>query len=140
MFRHPRCRHNRRWMYFNFHCSSSRFRSPLSPFPSVFHRARAVDPLPLTSPSQCPDRSTAAGIKRGSARRGILGGRSRAQSVGEVMGKRRILVAMSGGVDSSVAAALLLEHGHEVIGVTMNVWPELPDESVVRADACCSLG
>ncbi|HEY8282841.1 MAG TPA: tRNA 2-thiouridine(34) synthase MnmA [Chloroflexota bacterium] len=56
------------------------------------------------------------------------------------MVKRRILVAMSGGVDSSVAAALLQEQGHEVIGVTMNVWPELPDDSVVRADACCSLG
>ena len=55
------------------------------------------------------------------------------------MAKKRILVAMSGGVDSSVAAALLLEQGHEVIGVTMNVWPELPDEAVVRADACCSL-
>ena len=55
------------------------------------------------------------------------------------MGKRRILVAMSGGVDSAVAAALLKEAGHDVIGITMNVWPELPDESVVRADACCSL-
>lgn len=55
------------------------------------------------------------------------------------MARRRILVAMSGGVDSSVAAALLMEQGHEVIGVTMNVWPELPDEAVVRADACCSL-
>jgi len=55
------------------------------------------------------------------------------------MARRRILVAMSGGVDSSVVAALLLEQGHEVIGVTMNVWPELPDEAVVRADACCSL-
>jgi tRNA-uridine 2-sulfurtransferase len=46
---------------------------------------------------------------------------------------------MSGGVDSSVAAALLQRQGHEVIGITMNVWPELPDEAVVRADACCSL-
>ncbi len=35
----------------------------------------------------------------------------------------RILVAMSGGVDSSVAAALLARQGHEVIGVTFNQWP-----------------
>ena len=52
---------------------------------------------------------------------------------------KRILVAMSGGVDSSVAAALLQRQGYEVVGITMNVWPELPDEAVVRADACCSL-
>src|SRR5450631_1724007 len=55
------------------------------------------------------------------------------------MQKLRILVALSGGVDSAVAAALLKDAGHEVIGITMNVWPELPDEAVVRADACCSL-
>jgi tRNA-uridine 2-sulfurtransferase len=52
---------------------------------------------------------------------------------------QRILVAMSGGVDSSVAAAILQRQGYEVVGITMNVWPELPDEAVVRADACCSL-
>src|SRR5579872_6898317 len=52
---------------------------------------------------------------------------------------KRVLVAMSGGVDSSVAAALLQRQGYEVVGITMNVWPELPDEAVVRADACCSL-
>lgn len=35
----------------------------------------------------------------------------------------RVAVAMSGGVDSSVAAALLKEQGHEVIGLTMQLWP-----------------
>ena len=39
------------------------------------------------------------------------------------MSAERIVVGMSGGVDSSVAAALLVEAGHEVVGVTMRVWP-----------------
>ncbi|MHB1785599.1 MAG: tRNA 2-thiouridine(34) synthase MnmA, partial [Acidimicrobiales bacterium] len=34
----------------------------------------------------------------------------------------RVLVAMSGGVDSSVAAALMLEAGHDVVGATMKLW------------------
>ena len=34
----------------------------------------------------------------------------------------KVLVAMSGGVDSSVAAAELLAQGHEVVGVTMRLW------------------
>jgi tRNA-specific 2-thiouridylase len=46
-----------------------------------------------------------------------------------------VLVGMSGGVDSSAAAALLLEQGYEVIGVTLKLWPQ---DCVSRAeDKCC---
>lgn len=44
------------------------------------------------------------------------------------MNKQRVVVAMSGGVDSSLTAALLLRQGYEVIGITMRLWsdPTLP--------------
>ena len=45
----------------------------------------------------------------------------------------RVLVAMSGGVDSSVAAALLLEQGHEVVGATLKLWGGQSDSG------CCSV-
>jgi tRNA-specific 2-thiouridylase len=53
----------------------------------------------------------------------------------------RVIVGMSGGVDSSVTAALLKREGHDVIGVTLNVWPKLDNvPEIEREDACCALG
>ncbi len=50
----------------------------------------------------------------------------------------KALVAMSGGVDSSVAAALMVEQGHDVIGVTLKQW-EGPDGEMPTA-GCCTVG
>jgi len=50
----------------------------------------------------------------------------------------RIVVGMSGGVDSSVAAALLVEQGCDVVGITMRVWPrQEADEPTKRFGSCC---
>jgi tRNA-uridine 2-sulfurtransferase len=51
----------------------------------------------------------------------------------------RIVVGMSGGVDSSVAAALLVEDGYDVVGVTLRVWPWTePEDAARRFGSCCS--
>jgi tRNA-specific 2-thiouridylase len=49
----------------------------------------------------------------------------------------RIVVAMSGGVDSSVAAALLQQQGHEVIGVSMQLYDQRDGETTFGS--CCTL-
>lgn len=49
----------------------------------------------------------------------------------------RVLAAMSGGVDSSVAAALMLEEGHEVVGVTLKLWSGPNGEAPTAG--CCTV-
>ena len=51
--------------------------------------------------------------------------------------KKRVVVAMSGGVDSSVAAALMVEKGYEVIGLTMQLYDENNKKSV-NSKSCCA--
>lgn len=50
----------------------------------------------------------------------------------------RVVVAMSGGVDSSVAAALLVEQGYEVIGIMMRLWSEPAEGAMAPANRCCT--
>lgn len=52
--------------------------------------------------------------------------------------KKRVLMAMSGGVDSSVSAALLLESGYEIIGITMRLWDE-ECEKPEYSRTCCAI-
>ena len=82
------------------------------------HRRCGGAARPLRRRLRCPDRRLqrpSAGASNGTGAR------------------RKILVAMSGGVDSSVAAALLLDAGHDVAGVTMKLWGGPSDTG------CCSV-
>ncbi|HEY5584898.1 MAG TPA: tRNA 2-thiouridine(34) synthase MnmA [Ruminiclostridium sp.] len=55
------------------------------------------------------------------------------------MSSKKVMLGMSGGVDSSVAAALLLQQGYEVIGVTLQIWQDMDEEMKKSEGSCCSL-
>ncbi len=54
------------------------------------------------------------------------------------MSKGTVVAAMSGGVDSAVTAALLVQEGYEVIGITLQIWQEHAEQG--KYGGCCSLG
>lgn len=55
------------------------------------------------------------------------------------MKKKRVLVAMSGGIDSTVAAMLLSEQGYELEGVTFRVWDNVSKACMEKETGCCNV-
>ena len=52
---------------------------------------------------------------------------------------KRVLLGMSGGIDSTVSALLLLEQGYEVVGVTFRTYDSMKDSCVAKEKGCCTI-
>ena len=55
------------------------------------------------------------------------------------MAKQRILMAMSGGIDSTVSAMLLLEQGYELVGATFRAFDSIKESCIAKERGCCSI-
>ncbi len=53
--------------------------------------------------------------------------------------KKRVLMAMSGGLDSSIAAMMLIEQGYDLVGITMKTWDYAQSGGSKKETGCCSL-
>ena len=52
---------------------------------------------------------------------------------------KRVLLGMSGGIDSTVSAMLLLEQGYEVVGVTFRTFDSIKESCIAKEKGCCTI-
>jgi len=57
----------------------------------------------------------------------------------KMVNKKRVLLGMSGGIDSTVSAMLLLEQGYEVVGVTFRTFDSIKESCLAKEKGCCSV-
>ena len=57
----------------------------------------------------------------------------------QITNKHKVLLGMSGGIDSTVSAMLLLEQGYEVVGVTFRTYDSMKDSCIAKEKGCCTI-
>ncbi len=105
-------------------------------------RAPATQGAELAAVAECPWALSRLPMKAESCAPTVIDEDARARAAAFVVPRaalpRRVVVALSGGVDSSVALWLLKEQGHEVLGVSLRLAPDDGDSLAVRHGRCCS--